>query len=493
MFMRKQNILIAASEAVPFVKTGGLADVCGALPKALKQRGHDARLVLPRYWAVDINKYPHKHPPFSMGVHMGDRVVWCKVYMTETAGVKTYLIEHDHYFGRAGLYDDNNREYLDNAERFSFFSRAALQLCKDIDFQPDVIHCNDWQTGLIPAYLKTWDRGDVFFNKTASVFTIHNIGHQGVFKAHFLPFIGLWPSDFIQERFEAFGDINIMKGAIYYADCISTVSPEYASEILGPIGGSGLNMYLARRKDDLTGILNGADYDHWDPEHDRFIPARYSGSALKGKGVCKQELQKEFMLEQNPGIPIIGVVSRFAGQKGMHILMLAMKEIMQQMRAQFVFVGCGEKYLEDFFGGLPAKFPGKIGAWIGYNNEKAHRIEAGSDFFLMPSLYEPCGLNQIYSMKYATLPIVRATGGLKDTVRQYNEATGDGTGFLFDAPTPEAVRDTVGWAVSTYYDRKHHFQAMRKRAMKEHFSWDDSAKNYEKLYQKALARRASWS
>ena len=386
---RKLRILMAASEAVPYVKTGGLGDVCGALPKALNKLGHDARIVIPRHWAVDLSKYKHRKSVRSMCVHTGGGTIWCGVYEVEYDGVIAYLIDHDGYFGRAGVYDDGKKEYDDNPVRFAFFCRAVLQLCKDEGFQPDVIHCNDWQTALIPAYLKTWDCGDLFFGRTSTVLSIHNIGYQGVYHAKCLPFLGLWQSDFHPDRFEDHGAVNLMKGGIHHADCVSTVSPSYAQEILGPIGGAGLHEYLNRRRNDLFGILNGVDYDHWDPATDKYIPAKYSPQDLSGKDICKRELQREFCLHQDPHTPVIGIVSRFTEQKGLHNLMQVIKRICWTMRVQFAIVGAGEKYLEDFFGGLPAEFGGKIGAWIGYDNGKAHRVEAGCDFFLMPSLYEP--------------------------------------------------------------------------------------------------------
>ncbi|HOW59195.1 MAG TPA: glycogen/starch synthase [Candidatus Omnitrophota bacterium] len=487
------KILFAASEAVPFVKTGGLGDVCGALPKILKKRGHDVRLVLPRYWAISHEQYGLKSVLGSMGVATGNGVLWCQVFEAQIDGFTVYFIEHEHYFGRAGLYDDGRWEFLDNPERFGFFARACIQLCQDLKFQPDIIHCHDWQTALIPPYLKIWESRNPFFQKTASVFSIHNIAYQGTFKADVYPFLALGSENFTDSKFENFGGVNFMKGAIFYADAVTTVSPSYAQEIMSEPGGNGLSVYIQRRQADLFGILNGADYDHWDPETDKLIPTTYSARDMSGKKKCKQALQKEFLLEEKDNVPIVGIVSRFAEQKGFQHLAIVMHSILRDMSVQFAIVGSGDKGQEDFFGGLPAYCGGRVGTWIGYNNHKAHLVEAGADFFLMPSLYEPCGLNQIYSMKYGTLPIVRATGGLRDTVAQYDEKTGSGTGFLFYDATPRAIYDTIGWAVSTFFDRPQHLAQMRKRAMLEHFSWLDSAKKYEEVYQKALQRRAAWS
>lgn len=486
-----KKILMASSEAVPFVKTGGLGDVCGALPPVLKKRGHDARIVLPRYWVVDKDKYSLKSV-MSMCVHSGGNEIWTEVFEAEVNGVTCYFIEHEGFFGRKGIYDDGNRAFSDNPDRYAFFCRACLQLCKDLGFAPDIIHTNDWPTALISVFLKTEHRFDEFFKKTASVFSIHNIGYQGVFPKLYRERLGLHPSVYHKDKMESFGDISFMKGAIFYSDAINTVSPGYADEILSPIGGNGLAPFLERRKDDLFGILNGVDYDCWHPEDDKLIPETYSAKDLSGKKICKRVLQQEFCLEIDPDIPVIGIVSRFAHQKGLDLLKDCIEKIVSDMVVQFAIIGSGEKYLEDYFGGLPARFSRKIGAWIGYNEHKAHLIEAGADFFIMPSLYEPCGLNQIYSLKYGTLPIVRATGGLKDTVDQYDEKTGEGTGFLFDAISSQAVYDTVGWAVSTYYDRPKHIAKMQQAGMAKHFSWDDSAEGYELMYNHAIDRRKAW-
>lgn len=488
---KKLKILFVASEAVPFIKTGGLGDVCGALPKILKKMGHDVRLVIPRYWAINREAYNLK-PLFTMGVPMGIGTGWCHVLEGKNDGFPVYFIEHEHYFGRAGIYDDGNWEHPDNSERFGFFSQAALQLCRDLKFSPDIIHAHDWQTALVPAYLKIHHLNDPFFKNTASVFSIHNIAYQGTFKKDAYGFLGLGQENFVDAKFENFGGINFMKGGIFYADAVSTVSPTYAQEILSEPGANGLSVFLQRRRADLYGILNGADYDHWDPAIDDLIPAKFSPKDLSGKKICKRALQKEFLLEEKDNVPVIGIISRFAEQKGFQYLAYAIHRIMREMSVQFAVLGAGEKWQEDFFGGLPAHYSGRIGAWIGYSNRKAHMIEAGADFFLMPSLYEPCGLNQIYSLKYGTLPIVRATGGLRDTVMQYDERTGSGTGYLFYDLSAEAIHGTVGWAVSTYFDRRHHIEMMQKRAMEQHFSWLDSAKLYEELYARAIARRATW-
>jgi len=487
-----KKILFVASEAVPFVKTGGLGDVCGALPKILKKLGHDVRIVLPRYWSIDRTQYDLTWAVTPMGVQMGNCLIWCGALKGFLEDVPVYFIDHEGFFGRAGIYDDGYHEYGDNAARFGFFSRAALQLCRDIKFVPDVIHCNDWQTALIPAYLKLWGTDRDFFNSTSTIFSIHNVGYQGKFPAAWYDFLGLGREHFTESKFECHGRIHFMKGGVFYADAISTVSPTHAEELMTGVGSNGLAPYFERRREDLQGILNGVDYDTWDPEHDPLIPENYSLLDMSGKALCKETLQRVFDLEPNPHIPVIAITSRLSHQKGLDLVMPVIEEIVRSMRVQFVILGKGEKRLEDFFGGLPARYGGKIGTWIGYTEMRAHLIQSGADFILMPSLYEPCGLNQIYGLRYGTIPIVRATGGLRDTVIPYNEQHGTGTGFTFEAPDSGAVKGTVGWAVSTYYDRPRHITRMRDAGMRINYTWVDAALKYEKLYDHAHMRQKQW-
>lgn len=485
------NILMVASECVPFAKTGGLADVVGALPIELKKMGHDVRIVIPKYSCIDAKK--NKIIPFmaNLGVWMGNTQEWCTVHMTTIEeDIPVYLIEFNLYFEREGLYHDHEfNDYLDNPKRFAFLSRAALQLSIDIKFKPDIVHANDWQTALLPAYLKIWHWNDPILGGAASVLTIHNLAYQGIYPRSHYTYLGLQETNYTPEKFECFGAINFLKGGIYYADAVNTVSPGYARETKTPEDGYGLAPYLNNRGEDYSGILNGVDYRHWDPEIDKLIPANYSKEDLSGKLICKKALQRRLFLEENENIPIIGIVSRFADQKGLNLLADCIEKISADMIVQFAILGAGDKKLEKYFRELPARLPGKIGSYIGYDNALSHLIEAGSDFFLMPSMYEPCGLNQIYSLKYGTLPIVRATGGLDDTVEQYDEQTGNGTGFKFYEPSSAAVYYTVGWAVSTYFDRKSHMKKMMKKAMNKNFSWEISAKHYISLYQKAIANK----
>jgi starch synthase len=482
------KIVMIASECAPFAKTGGLADVVGALPKALLALGHEAIVVMPRYALIDYNRFGLRPYLSSMGVWMGDSEEWCSVYTADKGGVPVYFIESNKYFDRWGLYNDSDfNDYQDNPRRFGLLTRAGLQLCRDIGFVPDIVHVHDWQTSLGAAYLKVWHWNDPILGGAASVLTIHNIAYQGVYNARDYDYLGLQWGNFTSDKFEDHGRMNFLKGGVYYADRVNTVSPTYARETLTSTGGHGLAPYLNARGDDYVGILNGVDYNEWNPAVDRLIPGRYSVRNLTGKAACKRELQKRFLLDLEPNVPIIGAVSRLVGQKGLDLLAQSIEGIVNNMMVQFVILGTGDKALESYFGSLPARYPGRIGSYIGFSEELSHWIEAGSDFFIMPSLFEPCGLNQLYSLKYGTLPIVRATGGLDDSVQQYDEATGSGTGFKFWDPTPAAIYYTVGWAVSTYYDRRDHMKNMIRTAMAQDYSWEKSAREYVELYQQALA------
>jgi starch synthase len=482
------KIVMIASECAPYAKTGGLADVVGALPKALRALGHEVIVVIPKYAAIDYNRFGLRPFLSPLGVWMGDTEEWCAVHTAENDGVPVYFIESNKYFDRWGLYHDADlNDYQDNPRRFGLLSRAALQFCHDIGFAPDIVHVHDWQTALAAAYLKVWHWNDPVLGGAASVLTIHNIVHQGVYNARDYDYLGLQWGNFTSDKFEDHGRMNFLKGGIHYADKVNTVSPTYARETLSPAGGHGLAPYLNARGADYTGILNGADYNEWNPAVDRLIPERYSPAKLAGKAVCKRELQKRFLLDVEPNTPVIGVVSRLVPQKGLDLLAQTIEAIVNSMLVQFVILGSGDKALEHFYGSLPARYPGRIGSYIGFSEELSHWIEAGSDFFIMPSIFEPCGLNQIYSLKYGTLPIVRATGGLDDSVQQYDEAAGTGTGFKFWDPTPSAIYYTVGWAVSTYFDRRDHIKAMIQTAMAQDFSWEHSARQYVQLYEGAIA------
>jgi starch synthase len=449
-------------------------------------------VVMPKYSFIDGERFNLRPFLSPLGVWMGDTLEWCAVHVTDHHGLPVYFIEFDQYFNRWGLYHDADfNDYLDNPRRFGFLTRAGLQLCRDIHFAPDIVHVHDWHTALAAAYLKIWHWNDPVLGKAASVLTIHNIAYQGVYDARHYPYLGLQWINFTPDKLEDHGRINFLKGGIVYADMVNTVSPTYARETRTPEGGYGLAPYLNDKGENYIGILNGVDYNRWNPETDPLIPTRYSAKDLSGKAVCKRELQRRFSLNVDANIPIIGVVSRLVTQKGLHLLAQAIEDILNNMRVQFVILGAGEKELENFYSSLPARYPGRVGSYIGYNEELSHWIEAGADFFIMPSLSEPCGLNQMYSLKYGTLPIVRAVGGLDDTVQQYDEASAAGTGFKFWEASPRAIYYTVGWAVSTFFDRREHIQQMIQTAMAQDFSWKRSAGEYVRLYERAIANKQS--
>ena len=486
----KLRLLFVASECAPFAKTGGLGDVVAALPKALRRLGHDVRIVLPLYSSIDRAK--HGITPESPScVHMGQgEESWISVQGTMLDGeVPVWFVEYERFFGRAGIYDHGGAEYSDNAFRYALLSKAAMQICKDRQFIPDVMHVHDWPSALVAVFLKTWDRVLSPLSETASVLTIHNIGYPGLYHASAFPYIGVGDEYFRSDVFESHGRINLLKAGIYFADALTTVSPTHARELLDPVGGMGMAPYLNNRSADLFGILNGVDYEHWNPATDTLIPATYSPADLSGKSICKAGLQERFGLEQRADVPILGIVSRFAHQKGFNLLLEALPKVLRNMAVQLVVLGTGDPETENFFHWLTAAFPGRVGSYIGFSNALSHLVEAGGDFFLMPSLYEPCGLNQSYSMKYATLPIVRATGGLDDTVRNYDEATGGGTGFKFSHATGSALYDVISWAVSTWFERPQHIAQLRQEAMAQDFSWGDSAREYVEVYEHALRNR----
>lgn len=484
------NILIVSSEMTPFAKTGGLADVVGALPSALQAQGHTVWVVIPKYARIDINKFGVEPYHSPMGVWMGDTQEWCSVHRTHADGVPVHFVEHSEYFDRPGIYnDENNRDYEDNAKRFGFLSRAALQLCVDQGFEPDVVHANDWQTALAPAYLKTWDWKGTPLEKAASLLTIHNMAYQGIAPKEHYDYLGLSWDSFHSGAFESLGSVNMLKGGIHYADCVNTVSPTYARETCAD-QGHGLEPFLTAKGEQYFGILNGVDYSVWNPESDPYLPYNYSPEYPAGKVLCKQAVQRTFGLERDDNVALLGTVGRLAQQKGLNLLADTLEGILGTMHVQVVLLGSGDKHLEHRFRELSARFPGRFGAYIGFSEQLAHLIEAGSDFFLMPSLFEPCGLNQLYSLRYGTLPIVRSVGGLNDTVENYQEESGLGTGFKFYDFTPDALYGTIGWAVSTYYDRPEHLQKMREQAMSRRFTWEMSALHYHKAYQVAFSVRS---
>jgi starch synthase len=477
------KILFAISEFEGLVKTGGLADVGRALPAELKKHGHDIRVVMP-YHSDLADKVSITKTINDVYFNVGNFRKGCAIHEAEFKNQRLWFIEHYDYFSRHGLYG-----YDDDAERYAFFSGAVPELCQVIDFFPDIIHCNDWQTALIPYYLKICAEHNPEYSKIRTILTIHSGAFQGRFHGRHREFSGIAIKDFVPGLFEDNGLVNFLKGGIALADKITTVSPGYAQELMNDVGSHGLHETYISRQKDIEGILNGCDYDEWNPETDPDIPKNYSKHDLSGKLICKTELQQYYNLPERADVPVIGILTRLTKQKGFGYLIDAIKWILE-WDLQFVVLGTGEFWIEEAFTNLARDYPDKVGCKIEYNWKLAHLIEAGSDIFLMPSLFEPCGLNQLYSMKYGTLPVVRAVGGLKDTVKHYNEANGTGTGFVFDAPDSQSVYNCIRLAVSTYYDRRNDFKKMIQSAMSENFHWATSATEYEKLYRQISGQPA---
>jgi starch synthase len=481
------KVLFVASEVAPYRKTGGLADVAGVLPRALRRRGIDIRVVMPLYQGVQWNHLEQLEGTLTVPMYFGHARAGVRMGTVPGSDLPIYFIEYNRFFDRPHLYGPPGQAYSDNLERFAFFSRACLELCKTIGFIPDVIHANDWQTALVPVYVNTveWSKP---LHGAGTVFTIHNLAYQGNFESGAMFITGLGWEHFNSNEFEHFGDLNLMKAAIRHTNLLSTVSPTYAREIQTSAYGFGLDGELATRGRDLRGVLNGIDVHDWDPAHDPHIAAPFSAEALAGKATCKASLQQQMGLPVRPEVPLFGVVGRLTAQKGFDVLAHAMERIFH-WDLQMVLLGNGDHEAESFFRYLASRRSDKFRTFIGFDEGLAHRIEAGADFLLMPSRFEPCGLNQMYSQRYGTLPIVRGTGGLLDTVLNYDQHTGKGTGFIFWDLNPGAIADTVGWALSTFFDRPAHIQAMRKRAMEQDFSWESAAASYEQLYREAFRIR----
>jgi len=481
------KVLFVASECAPFVKTGGLGDVVGALPKALLALGLDVRVVLPLYAGVERGRLE----PLEgvLGVPMWFGTAWCGVRMGHLPGseVPVYFLEHDRYFDRPYLYGPPGESYVDNLERFTFLSRGGLELCKALGWTPDVVHAHDWQSALVPVYLNTVEWGRPLHG-CASIYSIHNLIYQGVFDGGAMGVTGLGGEHYHEREFEHFGAMNLTKAALYHSTLVSTVSPTYAREIETGPHGAGLDGVLRERSADLRGILNGIDAAEWDPETDVHLPARFSARDLAGKAVCKAALQREAGLPVRPEVPVFALVGRLVAQKGIDVLAQVLPRILD-WDLQIVLLGTGEPDAEHYFAWLAGERRDRFAAWICFDDARAHRMEAGADFFLMPSRFEPCGLNQMYSLRYGTLPIVRATGGLADSVDSYDETSGAGTGFVLDDLTPESLADTIGWALATWYRRPEHIAAMRLRAMARDFSWRRAAGEYLDLYRAGYERR----
>jgi starch synthase len=478
------RILFAASEGLPFSKTGGLADVIEALPKALVAQGHELAVVLPRYRGIKTNMVVMP----SMTIPLGGRLRFPSIADgTMLNGVRYFFVDDPGYFDRDGIYGNSTGDFPDNAERYSEFCRAVIEIAKHV-WPADVIHCHDWQTALVPTLMRSLYSTDPLVKDIPVIFTIHNLGYQGQFPAAALGRAGLPPELYNPAGLEYYGNVNLLKGGLVYSDYLTTVSKKYAEEIQTPEFGYGLDGVVRSRRDHVVGILNGVDYSVWSPEKDKLIAATYSAKDLTGKHACKKDLLEIFGLSpEHETRPVLGVVSRFADQKGFDLIAAVAPELMQE-DVILTVLGTGERRYEELFETLANEFPGRVGVRIGYDNELAHKIEAGADMFLMPSRYEPCGLNQIYSLKYGTVPIVRATGGLDDTVESFDVQHGTGTGFKFEPYTGAALLDTIRLALHHFADERI-WKRIQLNGMSKDFSWKRPASEYAKLYKIARLAR----
>jgi len=480
------RITFAASEGVPYSKTGGLADVVGALPKALSALGHEITVFLPRYRKTHLKE---AHLALAnLTVPMQDYLLFCQIIDGgRHDGVQFYFVDHPEFSYRDGLYGDGRGDYADNAERFTMFCRAVIESSKRLG-PPDVFHVHDWQASLIPVLLRSLYAYDATFALTGTVLTIHNIGYQGLFPSSVMPKLLLPWSLFTMDRLEFYDKVNFLKGGIVYADYLTTVSRTYAKEIQTYEFAFGLADTVRRRRDRLVGVVNGADYSEWNPAADRYLPARFSASDLRGKVKCKEALLEQFGIPKGKlQTPVIGVISRFAAQKGFDLIEAALPRLLGE-DVVLVVLGTGDKHYEEMFRTQHRRFPDRLSVKIAYDNALAHLVEAGSDIFLMPSHYEPCGLTQIYSMRYGTVPVVRATGGLEDTVEQWNPKQRTGTGFKFAAYDAVQLNTAVRQALSTFTNKADWNQLMLN-CMGQEFSWERPARDYVEVYERVRALR----
>ena len=485
----KMKILMLASECAPFSKVGGLADMVSSLSKQFAEDGCDVKVWTPFYSSIKrADNFKRVLAPLS--VHLGWGIEeFAAVWSAPLGKAEALFLEFNKFYDRQGIYNYNGVSFEDNGARFAFMCRAAMDYCLATGWIPDIIHCHDWPAGLAPVYLNTTLRNSPL-GHSATLFTIHNLQHQGIFDRSILEYAGIPMREFRSDSCESMGMLNMLKGGVYNSTKITTVSSTYAREIQTKEYGCGLENVLKFRAADLIGIINGVDLEEWSPETDKYIKSNYSLKSMKGKAVCKEALQQRLGLEINPNVPLFGVVSRLYDQKGLDLLARIAQPLVDNMSIQLAILGSGEPWLEDAFRNLENANKGRIASYIGYDNSLSHQIEAGADFFIMPSRFEPCGLNQMYSMRYGTLPIVRRTGGLADTVGQYEEGTGKGEGFVFESPTAEALYNTIGWACSTWYDRPKDIANLRRNAMSKDFSWNVSAKAYSEVYRWAVEARA---
>jgi len=480
------NTIFCSSEVTPFSKTGGLADVSSAIPRSLEELGYSICIITPLYKFIDIQKYDLELVSEKIGVQVGDAIELMDLYkgILPESSIPVYFIKNQFLY-REGLYvNEKGIEYEDSAMRFLFFSKAIFAVLKYLQIKTDIIHSNDWHTGLVPFFLKSEYHSENLFKEIKTIFTIHNIGYQGIFPVEDVQEAGISEIYFTDECLGYHSKINFMKSGVLYSDLITTVSPTYANEIQTKEYGFGLEEHIQKRKNDLFGIVHGIHTTEWNPSIDPFIKQNYDKNNMTGKAICKSDLQLEMGLEISDN-PLIGIVSRLASQKGIDLI-LEIFDQMMELDIQFILLGTGNPTLEKALKEKEKKYKGRCSIKIDFSNELAHKIEAGADMFLMPSTYEPCGLNQMYSMAYGTVPIVRKTGGLADTVKNYDFETSKGTCFVFDNIEGKELFETVQRAVNLYTSNPEKWEKLRKSIMKIDFSWKNSAKNWQKVYKNAL-------
>ncbi|MDY4893023.1 MAG: glycogen synthase GlgA [Agathobacter sp.] len=477
-----KKVLLVSSEAVPYVKTGGLADVVGSLPKYFNKDEYDVRVIIPKYACMDSSFLPKLRFLCHFYVNLNWRRQYVGIFETEYHGVHFYLVDNEFYFAGDAPYHN----IYEDVEKFAYFSKAVLASLPYIDFAPDILHCNDWQTGLVPVYLRTMFGDDNFYAGIKTVFTIHNLQYQGRWRIReVMDITGLPEQIFNAKELESYGEANYLKGGVVYADYVTTVSPTYAHEITTVEGGEGLSGLMCAKRNKLRGILNGIDYEEYNPQTDPYIPVNYiRKDALVGKKRNKTALQKELGLPVKDDVFMLGIVSRMTSQKGFDLISYALEELLPEFKIQMVVIGSGEGQYENMFRSFQSRYPEKLNVYIGYSEERSHKVYAACDALLMPSMFEPCGLSQMISMRYGTIPIVRETGGLKDTVEPYNEFENTGCGFSFANFNAQEMMEIIRYAYEVYEERKDDWHGLVNRAMDRNFSWNASAREYEKLYDK---------
>ncbi len=474
------KILLVASEVVPFAKTGGLADVAGALPKALSRRGHEVRIIMPRYKIIDEKKFRlNKKFDLPGGGSL-------KETLMPGTGIPVYFTDNDKYFGRWGFYGEEGEDYPDNGERFTWFNKAVVASLPKLGWKPDCIHCNDWQSGLIPLLVK--QSSDPEVKSIATLMTVHNIAYQGFFKKELIDFIGFPKELYTPEGLEYWGGFSFLKAGLLYGDLLSTVSERYAFEIKNSAEyGRGMEGVLQNRQKDLFGIVNGVDYEEWDPLTDKYLSLNYGPDTVEKKFANKRALLKELKMVSNENVPLLAMVSRLDDQKGLDLVLGAIEGLLK-LKLQLVLLGIGDRKYYPLLETLAKQHPAKLSVNLNFNDPLGHEIYAGADIFLMPSKFEPCGLGQLVAFKYGTIPVVRATGGLYDTVLKFDGKSEEGNGFVFEDYTPEAFLEAVRQAVFVFTEKKN-WKKLMQNAMSADFSWESSARKYEQLYGRALKRK----